>query len=183
MNKTYFLFFFILMFTLSSCMLSVLDSYEEPEQAVFVSDILNKTSKKLQKKYSMRTIGTGIGMPDGVVTMLALSFEKTGPLSREEGRRIIVDCVQEMLQIINTHERIRPHLKNYPFTPSDIEIAIFLKDPLGYNIFYPHFGALSSTNAQIDYMFTASENPKRYLKIEEEKFEEALEMVQNESKK
>ncbi|WP_044882040.1 hypothetical protein [Neochlamydia sp. EPS4] len=183
MNKISILIFITLIAVLSSCALSLLNSYEEPEQAKFVGDILNNVSKKLQKKYSMRTIGTGIGMPDGVVTMLALSFEKTGPLSREEGRRIIVDCVQEMLQIINTHERIRPHLKNYPFTPSDIEIAIFLKDPLGYNIFYPHFGALSSTNAQIDYMFTASENPKRYLKIEEEKFEEALEMVQNESKK
>ncbi|BBI17201.1 Uncharacterized protein NCS13_1_1006 [Neochlamydia sp. S13] len=75
------------------------------------------------------------------------------------------------------------YLKNYPFTPNDIEIAIFLEDPSGYNIYYPHFGALSSTKAQIDYMFTASENPNRYMKIEEEKFEEALKMVQNESKK
>ncbi|BBI17204.1 hypothetical protein [Neochlamydia sp. S13] len=110
MNKIQVLICIILMFILSGCVLSLLDSYEEPKQAKFVGDILNKTSKKLQKKYSMRTIGTGIGMPDGVVTMLALSFEKTGPLSREEGRRIIVDCVQEMLQIINTDERIRPYL-------------------------------------------------------------------------
>ncbi|KIC73307.1 hypothetical protein DB42_CC00180 [Neochlamydia sp. EPS4] len=183
MNKIYMPIFIILMFILSGCALSLLNSYEEPKQAKFVSEILDKASKKLRSKYDMRTIGTGIGMPDGVVTMLALSFEKTGPLSREEGRRIIVDCVQEMLQIINTHERIRPYLKNYPFTPNDIKIAIFLKDPSGYNIYYPHFGALSSTKAQIDYMFTASENPNRYMKIEEEKFEEALEMVQNESKK
>ncbi|MBS4169981.1 hypothetical protein [Neochlamydia sp. AcF95] len=183
MNKIYMPIFIILLFMLSGCALSLLNSYQEPEQAKFVGEILDKASKKLRSKYDMRAIGTGIGMPDGVVTMLALSFEKTGPLTKEEGRRIIVDCVQEMLQIINTHEKIRPYLKNYPFTPNNIEIAIFLNGPPSHPIYYPDFDVISSTNEQINYMFTASENPKRYIKVEKEKFEEALKMVQNESKK
>ncbi|WP_044882471.1 hypothetical protein [Neochlamydia sp. EPS4] len=183
MNKIHVPIFIILMFILSGCVLSLLDSYEEPEQAEFVGEILDKASKKLQKKYSMRTIGTGIGMPDGVVTMLALSFEKTGPLTKEEGRRIIVDCVQEILQIINTHEKIRPYLKNYPFSARDIEVRVFLADKFRNDIFDPNYGVISSISASIDYKYTSAENPNKYMKIEEENFEEALKMVQNESKK
>lgn len=183
MNKFHVPILIILMFMLSGCVLSLLNSYEEPEQAKFVGEILDKASKKLRSKYDMRPIGTGIGMPDGVVTMLALSFEKTGPLSREEGRKIIVDCVQDILQIINTHEKIRPYLKNYPFSATDVEVRIFLEDKFRNDIFDPNYGVISSINASIDYKYTSAENPNKYMKVEKEKFEEALKMVQDKNKK
>ncbi|WP_044882038.1 hypothetical protein [Neochlamydia sp. EPS4] len=183
MNKIQVSICIILMFILSGCVLSLLDSYEEPEQAKFVGDILNNVSKKLQKKYTMRTIGTGIGMPDGVVTMLALSFEKTGPLTQEEGRAIIVGCVEEMIQTVNKNEKIRPYLENYPFTSNNVEIRLFLKTKEGNKIYEPDYGVISEIDGSVNYKYKSSENPKKYSKIEEEKFEEALKMVQNKSKK
>ena len=85
---------------------------------------------KLAKRYNMRVIGIGGGLAGGV-NRLGLSFQIRGPLSKEQLRAIIVDCVEEYLLPINTNERLRPSLKIYPFTADQIEIEIFVVDQSG----------------------------------------------------
>jgi hypothetical protein len=158
-------------------MVCLLDGYEYSEQADLVHEILGKTSKKLEKKHRMKAMGTGIGMPAGIVEMLALSFEKTGPMSKDLAREVVIDCVQEMVNAVNTNERIKPYLKNYPFTAKNIEIAIFLIDKSGNEIYAPNIGVVSATNGEIEYRNTAAENPYRYKDIVIENFDEMLKKV------
>jgi hypothetical protein len=158
-------------------MFCLVDGYEYSTQADLVYEILETTSKKLEKKHRMKAIGTGIGMPAGIVELLALSFEKTGPISKDLTREVVIDCVQEMVNAVNTNERIKPYLKNYPFTAKNIEIAIFLKDKSRYEIYAPDFGVVSATNGKIEYRTTAAENPYRYKDIVIENFDEMLKKV------
>jgi hypothetical protein len=169
--------FCILLSILTSCMVCLLDGYEYSEQADLVHEILGKTSKKLEKKHQMSAIGTGIGMPGGIVEMLALSFEKTGPISKDLAREIAIDCVQEMVTAVNTNERIKPYLKNYPFNAKNIKIAIFLKDKSRNEIYAPDFGVVSATCGDIEYLITGLENPYRYKEVIKENFDEMLKKV------
>lgn len=170
-----------LLLILTGCMLHLLNGYEYEysEQYELVGKILEKTSKKLEKKYQMSTCGSGIGMPNGIVGMLALSFEKVGPLTKDEGRKIVVNCVQEMMNAVNTNEQIRPFLKNFPFKPTNVEIAIFLRDKSRDFIYEPDYGIISATNGDVNYRFTKIENPLRFSADIEENFDDALKSVQS----
>ena len=95
-----------------------------PRAVVIVDLITADVAAKLAKRYNMRLIGVTGGLARRV-NVLGLSFQIRGPLSKEQLRAIVVDCVEEFLLPINTNERLRPSLKNYPFTANEIEIKIF----------------------------------------------------------
>ena len=104
--------------------------YIPAEYVVIVDQITADVAAKLANRYNMRVIGIGGGLAGGV-NRLGLSFQIRGPLSKEQLRAIIVDCVEEFLLPINTNERLRPSLKIYPFTADQIEIEIFVVDQSG----------------------------------------------------
>jgi hypothetical protein len=150
---------------------------ESPDYAVLSNEIQGNVAKKLAKKYNMHIFGLGSGLADRV-NLLGLSFNLLGPLPKDQLREILVDCVEEYLTSINSNEAIRLFLKNYPFTPNEIEIELFLKDKKGYTILYPNISVATSKGGYLRYhMSDDSIGP--YKSSEKETYEEALKIVRN----
>lgn len=144
---------------------------------VELSYILRKeAAQKLSEKYHMIIIGEGIRIPDGILNLLSLDFQIKGPLSRDELREILVDCVEEFLYIINSNKEIGPYLKNYPFTPENIDIALFLVGPDDRDVAPPNFCVAAARRNKIVFRSNNPSNLNQFI-TEEESYDEALIIV------
>jgi hypothetical protein len=145
------------------------------------NEISAKVAKKLAKKHQMDLIGEGGGMM-GSVYMIGLSFRIHHPLERNEARARIIDCVEELLAAINANEEIRPFLKNYPFTPKNVQVAIFSIPLDGKGVFDPYIKVVSVD--QNDYVTFRTEEPNSmsYKNKYREPYAEALTMLKGNGK-
>ncbi len=127
--KGFILLFIIACFTFSVNLKAnvMFNRYVPEEYVVIAEDILADMAEKLPKRHNMIVIGTGGGLAKRV-NVLSLSFEIQGPQSKEKLREILIDCVEEFLLALNSNEKLRPHLKTYPFTSQGINIVIFVTE-------------------------------------------------------
>lgn len=134
-------------------------------------------AEKLTKRYHMRVIGISGGMA-GHVNTIGLHFQIHGPLTKEKLREILVNSVEVFLTSINADEKIRPFLKNYPFTEKEIKIAIFIVDESGIHVYDPDIAVAAAMRGKIWY-FTEDRSDKFEYKQEiEENYQTALKIVQ-----
>jgi hypothetical protein len=141
-----------------------------------VNTLLAQAAKQLEKKYHMKVIGEGAGMPRRVINLLILSFRINGSLTQDEARKLLVECVEEFLQIANSDEKIRPYMKNFPFTPENLDLSVFIYDKNGQDIYNPALGLAASRHGKLFYK-TYNKGSFGYASEIEESYEEALKIV------
>lgn len=124
MNK-YLAYLLIILF---GCSEFTHSSYVPSEKQKIVNEIRKKVAVELMQKTGLQPFGTGGQMMDQV-KMLALAFQYNKPLEIEEGRTLLVNAVETFVSRINSDERIRPYLNNYPFEPKNVEIMIVIRNP------------------------------------------------------
>lgn len=157
------------------CSFSFLKS-QPRDYADIARDIRANVGKKLSKKHQMDLIGEGGGMM-GSVYMIGLSFQIRHPLNRNEARARIVDCTEELLAAINSSEEIRPFLKNYPFTPENLELAIFSVSPKGEKLYDPNIAVVSVDQSNYITFRTEEPNNVSYKHRHKELYSEAVKML------
>lgn len=54
-------------------------------------------SKALAKKYNRRPFAISVAMPEGDIQYLTLKFQITGPLSKEQMRKILIHAAHDFL--------------------------------------------------------------------------------------
>ncbi len=124
MNK-YLAYFFL--FILVGCSDFTRPSYVPSEKQKVVNELRRRVATELMVKTGLQPCGTGGQMMDQV-KMLALAFAYNKPLEIEEGRKLLVNAVETFVLAINSDERIRPYLNNYPFKPENVEIVIVINN-------------------------------------------------------
>jgi len=103
--------------------------------------------------------------------MMGFQFRK--PVSLEMARKLLIDSIQEYLSEINSSEKIRPYLHNYPFTAQNIQIKIFFCNPDGSEVAPDQINVASAVEGKMFYYIDYSE--KHTLKeIHKETYEEAV---------
>lgn len=157
------------------------NEYVPAEYVVIAQEIRANMAKKLSKRHKMRVIGMTGGLAD-CVNILGLSFQIQGPLAKEQLREILIDCVEEFLAIINSNERLRPNLKNYPFSPKEIEITLFVIGRNEEDIFDPFIGVAYTTGGKLVYNTVDKDDTFSYKSEAEESYEEALNIVKSRKK-
>lgn len=178
-----FVYFSLLLLNLLGC--NRIFNCNNRKQESYVStaqELRNRIGSELADKYHMHLIGIGGGMADKV-NVLYLSYQMQGPRSKEELRGILVDCVETLLKAFNNSQELRPHLKNYPFTANEVEIAIFLVDEKGFGMREPYITVASSENNELWYRVTSKGHSPKYKSREFESYQEALDLVQKEKTK
>src|SRR5271163_1992438 len=107
---------FILFITIITLTGATLHSKEHylPDYEEYVNEIVNDFVKDMGKKYKLHCYGSGGSMPNDVekIDVLFISYCKS---TVDDARRMEVNAVQELLRRINTHEKIKPYLREYPF--------------------------------------------------------------------
>lgn len=165
----------ILFLSLSQCSMS--EDYTEPEYVRQAYYIINKTGKKLERRHNMTVVGTG-GRMMNCVELMRLAFNINKPLSKEESRKIILDCTSEFLREINSDQEIRPYLVQFPFRVENINISIFTHDEQGRNLYDPDITVVLIDNGEITYLTDDRENKYRFKSEYVESYEDALKLTQ-----
>ncbi|MFA6118867.1 MAG: hypothetical protein WC688_03015 [Parachlamydiales bacterium] len=138
--------------------------------------LLLKTTNQLEKEKQVKFSGFG-GSSDNGLTMLSLSFETDKDYDIPTGRELIVYCAEEFLKNINSDEKIRPYLQNYPFDSKNIKVSIY---PQNKNNLRNKLEIISFSHGKIKY-YNYDEN-KNLKIIYEENYEDALNIVQKQKK-
>lgn len=107
------------------------------------------------------------------IRMMAMSFHFYHEVDLEEARELLVYVVTEYLSAINSNEKVRPYLHNYPFATKNIEIRIWIYEPDGTYPPSDKIDYISSMNGLLEY-YTCSD-PRQ--PIYEETYEEALQVI------
>lgn len=142
--------------------------------------VINTVGKSLSAKHQMRQIGTGLGGMDKL-WLVSLVFEKRDlHMTEQEARRLIVSCVDEFIEAVNTNQKLRPLLKVYPFTAENISLMIHNVSPERRNPVHPFVATVSMDRGEITYFTRNKDNPIRYESKKYETFAEAVAILAEE---
>jgi len=155
---------------------SMNNQYIPADYVVISQQIRTDVATRLTKRYNMKLVGVTGGLVD-YVNVLGLEFQIQGPLTRDELRKILVDCVEEFLVSINTNKQLRPFLKNYPFTANEIILKLYVINENGTDVYDPYVSVASEHDGKIVYKTEEKGNPCVYKSKCEETYEVARNIV------
>jgi len=114
---------------------------DHPKPAVkLVREIRGKAAEKIAKKYHLKHLGEGASMPNCVVRTIHLHFIAYRSLTRDETRKLLLDCAQDFLAEINTHPELAKYAPVFPFKMDNIEITIACQNTDGNDPYDPDIG-------------------------------------------
>lgn len=135
------------------------------------------------QKYRMSPCGVGGGVNNGV-WLMSISFDRYDiELSQEEARRLIVKCVNEILERVNTDTKLRPYLKIYPFKAKNLNIVIINHHANGHDVFFPSIGMMSCYEGKMGYFTYDETEICRYKSEKYETYDEAVAILAGEKQK
>ncbi len=93
------------------------------EHLKYVNEIICDFIPEIEKRYDLHCYGSGGSMPTDVekIDVLFISYHKS---SVAEARKMELGAIQALLSRINSHEKIRPYLREYPFGSDRVHISI-----------------------------------------------------------
>jgi hypothetical protein len=148
-----------------------------PSEKERTADVITmQTAKKLKQEKDLCLIGTG-GQMMNEIEMLDMGFQYFHEVNLEEARQLIVYAADVYLDAINKNEKIRPYLKNYPFTAKNLEIKIWVRKPDSSNVSPGNVHGIFLNDGLVEYEPQGSikyEQPAPMLK---ESYEEAVQIV------
>lgn len=103
---------------------------EIPEYELYVDEIVKCFSHQMIKEFDLFFEGDGGSMPHDVES-IRISFNAHRRASIEEARKIELYATEKLLKMINVHQKIKPFLREYPFTPQRVEICISFSNKHG----------------------------------------------------
>jgi hypothetical protein len=120
MKSIILLFFLLFLFTSFG--------YREPKYCKMVNCITKSYVKEIAAPRKLILTGYGGAMVSDIQSII-LRFSSFDALDVDAARKLYVEIMDRYLQCINAHEKIRPHLHNFPFDIDNIELSIEFLDP------------------------------------------------------
>ncbi|MBI5346412.1 MAG: hypothetical protein HZB76_04650 [Chlamydiae bacterium] len=164
------IFFFILnLIFMTNC-----SDNKPSERAKLEHEVSVKTVEEIYQNKGLKFLGFGGGGPHDI-KMLALSFKTYGKVNVDEARELLVYCVEQFLSNINSNEKIRPFLHNFPFTGNNIEIRIFFYNKNDAKVNPPYISYAVAIDGVVRFYIKNSFD--KFEKVSEETYEKALKKV------
>lgn len=105
-------------------------AHREPSYCRIVDQITNSYLKEMAIPHGLVLSGYGGAMMDDVQS-ITLRFLSHDSLNLNEARVLYVEMMEDFLHRVNCHEKIRPHLHDFPFGVDNIKLTISFEDPQG----------------------------------------------------
>ena len=157
------------------------DSRSEREK--LAHNAMLNTISTLESRYDLKRIGSSEGADKLYYNSIGLYFQVFRELSKDEGRKILIDSIEELLKEINSDSQLQQFLVTIPFAPANVKIGIYAYHPNGKDIFYPGIGTFSFWNGKLHFNTNSPEKEYGYYTQEEESYEEALKIVHSQIEK
>lgn len=151
--------------------------YSASKHVQLANNITSPFCKQLQKTHHLYLIGSGGGMMDNVES-ISLTFVSHQKVNVEQGRKILVDVSETLLNRINAYPQIKPHLNNFPFTANNLDISILFETPSGEFLRGEYLASLSVDEGRVIY---AKYDPlnKKLFTVYRETYIQALEIIRS----
>lgn len=144
---------------------------EIPEPDYLVGEVLDRAIKKIQSKYDIFPIGTGMR---GKFEEISLEFRIMRSIDRDAAREMLFECIEILANEINSEEKLKPYLKPYPFTYQNTGIVIYISDK-NYDLFYhPNISTAKIDHTGVTFCTYAPEDRYQYKEVTLEPLEEAI---------
>lgn len=164
------LFSLIMILFSNSCHTSrvaIASKYKQKITSSFANDMKN------DHDYGMYAYG---GLIRENIELFTMYFETQKKVTLDESRMLILNCVEELLNRINSNEKIRPYLSVYPFTSDGLVLDLLFRDFYGNIISDGQISTVYLLNGKIFYE-TYDQQTKRYIDVQEESYQDALKIV------
>ena len=96
---------------------------ESEDYEVYVNEIIDSLAHQMKSDYGLICTGDGGRMPHDI-EKISVKFIAYQRATIEEARELEVKVTERLLEIINSHKKIRPFLRDYPFTPARTQVGI-----------------------------------------------------------
>ena len=152
---------------------------ERPDER-YVSEVINEFAKEAIKEFGLEVSSSGAGMPFDVESIIA-NFTMRKQSTIEEARELIVRLTERFVEITNKHEKLRPYLREYPFSPYRANIYLVFRDKGG--LLYEEGsvnGVAIDINKQVAYSTVSkktSKDDRSSMVTLREPYEKAVEIV------
>jgi hypothetical protein len=168
MRGVFILFLFMGISMLNSC------SAVGKEQQ-FCDEIMNRVGSRMRETNGMILEGKGVRIPNKIHG-IDPTFVVYGEHTIEQGRVLIVNCVEEILAQVNCQETAKPLMKEYPFTNRNAEIIIGFRGAKTGEFYAPYLFTVLNVNNTIFYSTIDRETGLTKL-LYSEPYEEGLRIV------
>lgn len=145
-----------------------------------------RKSAQICREENLKIAGAGGAMMDSI-TKVSITFASIGrKMDLAEARGLLVKCIEEIKNEINSTEELQPFLDPYPFPVSGMDIGIMILDMEGhfveYGCAYLGKGGVSALFQCKGKIYYESYNPRteRLETFYEEPYEVALAIVRGE---
>lgn len=135
--------------------------------------LINQVSTKLEKKFNISLMGISEQGDKKGYSKIGLTFDITRIVNKDEGRKIIIQSFNELLNSINNSEEMQPYLLEIPFKNENIDITLMIRDSNFTELLHPNISVISTSKNRIIYKTNSTTDKYQYHSITEESFEEA----------
>ncbi len=150
--------------------------YREPHYCKISDQIVGSYVKDFAQPRQLMLSGTGGAMVNDIQEIY-LSFLSFDRLNVDEAKALYVEMMEELLHRINCHEKIRPHLHNFPFRDNNIKLMVSFVNDEGCAIRDGHVALMSIAKDHIIYFAAYDPDTENFYTLHREPYEEALRIV------
>ena len=158
-----------------------------PESSKIAFRVARKIGNRFEKKYGLYFAGISEAASKGKYDYIGFELFSYRLLTKDEGRVLLLKCAEDVLRAINSCPKLKPHLKDYPFTGDNIIVNIYVQPRKNPDVYHPNVAVFSFYNEKLFYTSYFSKSKRNWsdYKEEVETYEEAKEIVaaQNAQKK
>jgi hypothetical protein len=144
---------------------------------IYVNEIIRNFAREMRQKYNLYSKADGGRMPHDVeeIEMDFIFYQK---VNIEQARELEVMVTEGFVKCINAHEKIRPFLREYPFTYKRALVSIVFYDSnnnywMGHSVDF-----VFNIRGEIFYK-TFDPQTKKFCLLHKEPYEKSLEIVRN----
>jgi hypothetical protein len=144
-----------------------------PSFTVLANELGHRVLWQLMREKKLYAVEYGgIGGRTKPTKLLHCSFFYYKEVDIGEARELLMTAGNLLLKTLNANEKIRPCFANFPLTPKNIQVHIFLKNSDGSELGPEKLHVLSFTDGKLEYEIISSET-HRLVTILVETYEEA----------
>lgn len=162
---------------------------DEPTYFGYAREITDALQKEFEKDFDLEYEGGG-GSFHNEISEISMSFTVNRRASIAEARALMMHCLKRVVDEVNSCEKIRSHLAEYPFPMSRVDFSIsFERDDNRYYtdgtvsyVFNVKTGVFYVLHSAASNFFIFSPKDKEKSKDIKESYEEALEYIKSSPK-
>lgn len=151
--------------------------------------VLTAFTKKMSDEYDLNRWSIG-GKINNHLDEIGAKFTLSKRATMEEARELEVTATESLLNIINSNEKLRPYLEEYPFTSDRIRMRISFVNEKSYSFLDETMESVALEGNEITYLQThkpEETESTRFIPppsiLAKESYSEALKLVQNNPRK